>query len=96
MSSEFLNSKIFGIKWSRLLLNCSQTLYMVGWGLLFGTLIGLVLALTLVLMLGMLAYTCGVLPEWRSATLDELTRVFDWKNVKTQDMRLPAELTRRE
>lgn len=49
MSSEFLNSKIFGIKWSRLLLNCSQTLYMVGWGLLFGTLTGLVLALTLVL-----------------------------------------------
>ncbi|MGN0772705.1 MAG: methionine ABC transporter permease [Candidatus Ventricola sp.] len=49
MSKEFLNSKIFGIKWSRLLLNCSQTLYMVGWGLLLGTLIGLVLALTLVL-----------------------------------------------
>ena len=47
-------------------------------------------------LLGMLAYTCGVLPEWRSATLDELTRVFDWKNVKTEDMRLPAELTRRE
>lgn len=49
MSKEFLSSRIFGIKWSRLLLNCSQTLYMVGWGLLLGTLIGLVLALTLVL-----------------------------------------------
>ncbi|MGN0795098.1 MAG: methionine ABC transporter permease [Aristaeellaceae bacterium] len=49
MSKEFLNSKIFGIKWSRLLQNCSQTLYMVGWGLLLGTVIGLVLALTLVL-----------------------------------------------
>ena len=49
MSKEFLNSKIFGIKWSRLILNCNQTLYMVGWALLIGTLVGLVLALTLVL-----------------------------------------------
>ncbi|MDO5143187.1 MAG: methionine ABC transporter permease [bacterium] len=49
MSKEFLNSKIFGIKWSRLLLNCNQTLYMVGWGLLIGTVLGLVMALTLVL-----------------------------------------------
>ncbi len=47
-------------------------------------------------LLGMLAYTCGVLPEWRSVSLEELTRVFDWKNVKTQDMRLPKELTRLE
>lgn len=49
MSKEFLNSKIFGIKWSRLILNCNQTLYMVGWALLVGTLVGLVLALILVL-----------------------------------------------
>ena len=49
MSQEFLNSKIFGIKWSRLILNCSQTMYMVGWALAIGTLIGLVLALILVL-----------------------------------------------
>lgn len=49
MSKEFLNSKIFGIKWSRLILNCNQTLYMVGWALLIGTLVGLVLALILVL-----------------------------------------------
>lgn len=49
MSRDFLNSKIFGIKWSRLLLNCSQTLYMVGWALLIGTMIGLALALLLVL-----------------------------------------------
>lgn len=46
MSQEFLSSKIFGIKWSRLLLSCSQTLYMVGWALLIGTVIGMVLALT--------------------------------------------------
>ena len=49
MSEEFLNSKIFGVKWSRLLLNCNQTLYMVSWALLIGTVIGLVLALILVL-----------------------------------------------
>lgn len=49
MSQAFLSSKIFGIKWSRLLLSCSQTLYMVGWALLIGTVIGMVLALILVL-----------------------------------------------
>ena len=49
MSQEFLNSKIFGVKWSRLLLNCNQTLYMVSWALLIGTVIGLALALILVL-----------------------------------------------
>jgi len=47
-------------------------------------------------LLGMLAFACGVLKEWRSTTLEELTRLFDWKNVKTDDLRLPAELTRRE
>ena len=47
--NDFLNSKIFGIKWSRLLTNCQQSLYMVGWGLLIGTFFGLILALVLVL-----------------------------------------------
>ena len=46
---EFLNSKVFGIKWSRLLNSCQQSLYMVGWGLLIGTFFGLILALVLVL-----------------------------------------------
>ena len=46
---DFLNSKVFGVKWSRLLLNLQQTLYMVGWALLIGTLLGFVLALILVL-----------------------------------------------
>ena len=45
----FLNSRIFGIKWSRLLTNCQETLYMVGWALLVGTIIGFFLALILVL-----------------------------------------------
>ena len=40
----------------------------------------------------MLAFCAGVIPENRPATLDELTRVFDWKNVKTDDLRLPPEL----
>ena len=44
-------------------------------------------------ILGMLAFACGVLPEWRRATLDELVRIFDWKNVKREDMRLPKDLT---
>ena len=35
--NDFLNSKVFGIKWSRLLTSCQQSLYMVGWGLLIGT-----------------------------------------------------------
>ena len=44
-------------------------------------------------ILGMLAFACGVLPEWRPATLNELVRLFNWKNVKQEDMRLPAALT---
>ena len=44
-------------------------------------------------ILGMLAFAYGVLPEWRRATLDELVRIFDWKNVKREDMRLPKDLT---
>ena len=46
---DFLNTKIFGVKWSRLLTNIQQTLYMVGWALLIGTVIGFILALLLVL-----------------------------------------------
>ena len=44
---DFLNTKIFGVKWSRLLTNIQQTLYMVGWALLIGTVIGFILALLL-------------------------------------------------
>ena len=40
-------------------------------------------------ILGMLAYCAGVIPENRPASLDELVRLFDWKNVKTNDIRLP-------
>jgi len=47
--TEWMNSKVFGVKWSRLLLNIQQTLYMVGWSLLIGTVIGFVIALVLVL-----------------------------------------------
>lgn len=39
-------------------------------------------------ILGMLAYSAGVIPENRPASLEELTRVFDWKNVKKGDIRL--------
>jgi D-methionine transport system permease protein len=46
---DFLNTKVFGVKWSRLLTNIQQTLYMVGWALLIGTIIGFILALALVL-----------------------------------------------
>lgn len=39
-------------------------------------------------ILGMLAYSCGVIPENKPAGLEELIRVFDWKNVKKDDIRL--------
>ena len=39
-------------------------------------------------ILGMLAYSAGIIPENRAAGLAELTRVFDWKNVKKDDIRL--------
>ena len=39
-------------------------------------------------ILGMLAFSCGVLEENRPASLSELVRLFDWKNVRTQDLRL--------
>ena len=46
-------------------------------------------------ILGMLACACGVIDRWEAATLDQLVRVFDWNNVKTEDMRLPRELTQK-
>jgi len=39
-------------------------------------------------ILGMLSYSAGVIPENRPASLDELIRVFDWQNVKREDIRL--------
>ena len=39
-------------------------------------------------ILGMLAYSAGVIPENRPAALAELVRTFDWKNVKKDDIRL--------
>ena len=37
-------------------------------------------------ILGMLAFSAGVIPENRPAGLEELTRVFDWRNVKREDI----------
>lgn len=37
-------------------------------------------------ILGMLAYSAGILPEKRPAGLAELTKVFDWRNVKKDDI----------
>ena len=39
-------------------------------------------------ILGMLAFSAGIIEENRPASLDELTRVFAWKNVKREDIRL--------
>lgn len=39
-------------------------------------------------ILGMLAYSAGMIPENRPASLDELTKSFDWNNVKREDIRL--------
>ena len=44
-------------------------------------------------IIGMLAASAGIIDRWESATLNELVPVFDWDRVKTQDMRLPKELT---
>lgn len=46
---ELLKTKIFSVTVERLLLNGWQTVYMVGWSLLIGTIIGAVMALLLVL-----------------------------------------------
>lgn len=37
-------------------------------------------------ILGMLAFSAGVIPENRPAGLTELTKAFDWKNVKRNDI----------
>ena len=42
---ELMKTKIFKVTVERLLLNGGQTLYMVGWSLLVGTIIGMILAL---------------------------------------------------
>ena len=39
-------------------------------------------------ILGMLAFSAGIIPENRAASLAELIRIFDWKNVKKDDIRL--------
>ena len=39
-------------------------------------------------ILGMLACSAGVIPENRAASLSELIKAFDWKNVKKDDIRL--------
>lgn len=44
-----MNTKIFNVTVERLLLCGGQTLYMVGWSLLFGTILGFAMALVLVL-----------------------------------------------
>lgn len=44
-------------------------------------------------LLGKLAFSAGILEEERPASLEELTRLFDWKKVHREDMRLPRSLT---
>ena len=39
-------------------------------------------------ILGMLAASAGVIPENRPMSLEALVKVFDWKNVKREDLRL--------
>jgi len=43
-------------------------------------------------LLGKLACSAGILPEERAASLEELTRLFDWSKVNRGDMRLPPSL----
>ena len=40
-------------------------------------------------ILGMLAFSCGLLPEQRPTTLEALLPLFDWAKVKTEDVRVP-------
>lgn len=40
-------------------------------------------------ILGMLAFSAGLLPEVRPVTLEGLLPLFDWANVKCDDLRLP-------
>jgi len=44
-------------------------------------------------LLGKLAFSAGILEEERPASLEELTRLFDWAKIKREDMRLPRSLT---
>lgn len=39
-------------------------------------------------ILGMLAYSAGIIPENKPESLAELVKAFDWKNVKREDIRL--------
>ena len=41
-------------------------------------------------ILGMLAFSAGILPEVRPVTLEKLILLFDWEKVKREDLRLPA------
>lgn len=43
-------------------------------------------------LLGMLAFSAGILEENRPSTLTELLKAFDWRKVSTQDMRCPPAL----
>lgn len=43
-------------------------------------------------LLGMLAFSAGILDENRPASLDELVKLFDWKKIRTEDLRCPPEL----
>lgn len=43
-------------------------------------------------LLGMLAFSVGILDENRPASLDELTKLFDWRCIRREDVRLPREL----
>lgn len=42
-------------------------------------------------ILGLLAFSAGILPENRPAELSELIKIFDWKQIGTQDLRLRME-----
>ncbi|MDD6040803.1 MAG: tRNA glutamyl-Q(34) synthetase GluQRS [Clostridia bacterium] len=44
-------------------------------------------------LLGRLAFSAGLLPEERPATLEELIRLFDWAKIPHEDLRLPSSLT---
>ena len=44
-------------------------------------------------LLGMLAFSAGILDEARPVTLEGLIPLFDWKKVRREDMRLPQILT---
>ena len=40
-------------------------------------------------LLGALAYACGLLDEWRPASLEQLIPLFSWDKVRRDDLRLP-------